>query len=94
MYAEDRKGMYRMPQTGIIAHDQFVEVPEPFGYVPVSVTSELCQNKVRPISFKLVVDGFGVIYTSKNTFKHVLNALHTKYKVKTDWEENYMPESP
>ena len=55
-----KEGMYRIPQEGRIAHDQLFEFLEPFGYVPMSVTSGLCRYKVRLISFTLVVDYFGV----------------------------------
>ena len=80
---EERKGVYRLPQAGIISQDQLVEVLEPFGYLPMLVTSLLLHNKVCTISFMLVIDDLGLKYTRENNPKHLLNALLSKYKVKT-----------
>ncbi len=41
-----------------------------------------------PISFTLVVDGFGVKYTNKNDVNHLNKCLKTDYKLTKDWDGN------
>jgi hypothetical protein len=42
-------------------------------------------TQIRPITFTLVVDDFGVKYVGKQQAEHLKNALEETYTVSTDW---------
>jgi hypothetical protein len=46
----------------------------------------LTSTKWRLISFKLVVDNFGIKYIGKEHVKHLISILKKNYKNKEDWE--------
>ena len=60
VYIEIQKGMYGLPQAGILANNLLIERLDAFGYYPVEFTPGLWRHKWRPIVFSLVVDDFGV----------------------------------
>jgi hypothetical protein len=67
--AEMRKGMYGLPQAGIIA--------TAWGYHACCNTRGLFQHVTRPITFCLVVDDFGVKYVGQEHAQHLLARLLT-----------------
>jgi hypothetical protein len=60
VYIETRKGMYGLPQVGIIANNKLRTHLATFGYIPTKHTPDLWKHKTRPVQFSLVVDDFGV----------------------------------
>ena len=86
VYVEIRKGMYGLPQAGKIANDRLVKFLEPYGYAPVPVTAGLWRHETKDITFTLVVDDFGVKYTSKEDADHLMTTLKRLYKVSEDWD--------
>ena len=82
---EIRRGMYGLPQAGILAYEQLVKILAPFGYAPTRHTPGLWQHKTRPISFSLCVDDFGINMSAREHAGHLLADLHTQYEVTTDW---------
>jgi hypothetical protein len=60
IYMEIRKGMYGLPQAGIIAQQLLQRNLAKHGYRPVRHTHGLWKHDTRPVSFSLVVDDFGV----------------------------------
>jgi hypothetical protein len=73
VYVEIRRGMYGLPQAGIIANQLLVKRLAPFGYYPVTHTPGLWRHKHRPILFSLVVDDFGVKYVGKEHANHLID---------------------
>jgi hypothetical protein len=65
VYAEVCKGMYGLPQAGKLANDQLQKMLEPHGYLLCTVTPGLWKDSHSDLMFTLVVDNFGVCYTSK-----------------------------
>jgi hypothetical protein len=61
IYIEIRKGMYGLPQAGILANKLLQERLAKHGYRPVRHTHGLWRHDTRPITFSLVVDDFGVL---------------------------------
>ena len=57
-----RKGMYSLPQAGVLAHTKLMSVLSPHGYAPEKNTPVLWTHATHPIAFSLVVDNFGVKY--------------------------------
>lgn len=86
VYMEIRKGMYGLPQTGILAQQQLQRFLEPAEYVPCRYTPGLWKHRWRPVTFTLVVDDFGIKYVGDHNAQHLLNALQQNYtKVMVDW---------
>ena len=77
VYMEIRRGMYGLPQAGILAKKQLIRFLGRYGYVPVRHPPALWRHTWRPISFCLVVDDFGVKKSAKNTPTILYNASAT-----------------
>jgi hypothetical protein len=87
VWAEVRKGMYGLPQAGILANQLLQRKLEPHGYRPVPITPGLWRHDKRNIHFALVVDDFGVKFTKRADAEHLMNTLTTVgYKVSQDWD--------
>jgi hypothetical protein len=85
VYVKIRRGMYGLPQAGRLANDQLIAFLAPHGYHPVALTPGLWRHNTRDIVFSLVVDNFGVRYTSHADAEHLIATLETAYQVSTDW---------
>ena len=57
-----RKGVYGLPQAGIIAQDLLAKQLQEHGYSQSKTTPGLWKHEWRPIIFSLVVNNFGVKY--------------------------------
>jgi hypothetical protein len=75
IYCEIQKGMYGLPQAGIIAQQLLEERLEKDGYRQSKITPGLWTQDTRPISFSLVVDDFGVKYVGKENTQHLLDTV-------------------
>jgi hypothetical protein len=82
---EIRKGMYGLPQAGILAQNQLIAHLAKFGYAPSPHTPGLFLHNTRPISFTLCVDDFGVKYVGKEHAQHLVNALAQLCEIPIDW---------
>jgi hypothetical protein len=83
---EIRKGMYGLPQAGILAHDRLVKHLNQHGYYATKHTPGLFQHETRPISFSLVVDDFGVKYVGREHAEHLVTTLQLLYTITTEWD--------
>jgi hypothetical protein len=45
----------------------------------------LWYHDIRPISFTLVVNNFGMKYINEDDVKHLIASLKTTYKLMKDW---------
>jgi hypothetical protein len=87
---EIRKGMYGLPQAGILANKRLKKHLAKSGYHETPRTPGLFRHETRPITFCLVVDDFGIKYVGKEHADHLLDTLRTQYTMTTDWEgKNY-----
>jgi hypothetical protein len=85
VFVEIRKGMYGLPQAGILAtNERLVKHLAPFGYHPTPHTPGLFTHKTRPISFTLVVDDFGIKYVGRKHAEHHIAAIKSLYTVTTN----------
>ena len=80
------KGMYGLPQAGRLAYVQLVKHLRLHGYERAGYTPGLFKHKTRGTVFSLVVDDFGVRYTSQDDANHLINALEEKYTITKDFE--------
>ena len=86
VFCKVRRGMYGLPQAGIIAQDLLTKQLHKAGYSQSTVTPGYWQHNWRPISSTLVVDDFGVKYTNKEDVEHLISVLKQDYGIDTDWE--------
>jgi hypothetical protein len=80
------KGMYGLPQAGILAYKLLKERLEPHGYRECEHTPGLWRHQSCALMFSLVVDDFGIQYTNLPDAQHLLVALKQHYEAITaDW---------
>ena len=75
VYIEIQRGMYGLPQAGILANNQLTERLEPKGYYQCRYTPGLWRHKCRPILFSLAVDDFGIKYAGKEHADHLIASI-------------------
>ena len=86
VYMEIRRGMYGLPQAGILTEKQLIHFLGSYSYSPVPHTPGLWRHQWWPITFCLVVDNFGVKYIGKEHAEHLIQCLHNHYQeVEIDW---------
>jgi hypothetical protein len=86
IYCEIQKGMYGLPQAGIIAQQLLKKRLKAHGYHQSAIIPGLWKHDTRPISFSLVVDNFGVKYVGEENAQHLLDTVQNYYKCSCDWE--------
>jgi hypothetical protein len=86
VHCKVRRGMYGLPQAGIIAQELLEERLLKAGYRQSKVTPGYWKHDWRPISFTLVVDDFGVKYINETDVNHLIQTLKQDYEIEEDWE--------
>jgi hypothetical protein len=76
VYIRIEKGMYGLPQAGILANQQLAKKIACHGYYQTRHTPGLWRHVTRPIQFVLVVDDFFIQYTNKVDAQHLMAALN------------------
>jgi Reverse transcriptase (RNA-dependent DNA polymerase) len=80
------KGMYGLPQAGILANKLLKKRLEPHGYKECTHTPGFWKHATRKLMFALVVDDFGIQFTHIKDAQHLLAALKQDYEAITvDW---------
>ncbi len=75
VHCEVSRGMYGLPQAGIIAQELLEEQLKTAGYTQSKLTPGYWKHEWRPISFTLVVDDLGVKYIGKEHAMHLIRTL-------------------
>ena len=86
VYIEIRKGMYDLPQAGILTNQLLEKCLAKKGYYQCQHTPGLWRHVWRSIIFCLVVDDFGIKVTHKSDMIHLNEALEEHYTVAVNWE--------
>ena len=86
VYVDIRKGMYWLPQAGLLAQELLEQRLMKYGYTQSKVTPGFWTHSWRPISFTLVVDNFGVKYVGKEHADHLLQVFKENDEISEDWE--------
>jgi hypothetical protein len=81
---EINKGMYGLPQAGLIAQQQLNTLLAKHGYHPARHTPCLYKHESRPVTFSLVVDDFGIKYKGEDNLQHLLTSIRELYILKVD----------
>jgi hypothetical protein len=80
VYVLIQKGMYGLPQAGIITQHLLKTRLSIKGYRQSSITPGFWKHDWRPISFTLCVNDFGVKYVGIEHAHHHLQTLNEHYK--------------
>jgi len=78
------KGIYGLPQAGILAQDRLVEHLAAHGYMQAPNTPCLFKHLTNSVAFTLVVDDFGIKYTHQEDADHLLETLRKLYVMTED----------
>ena len=70
------KGMYSLPQAGILANKLLKKCLAIHGYYKQLHTPSLFKHESCPVWFNLAVDCFGIKYIGKDNLQHLYDALH------------------
>ncbi len=81
-----QKGMYGLPQAGILAQELLKKCLNKHGYRQSPITSGLWRHDFRPISFTLCVDDFCIKYVGCKHAKNLATILNKHYKCLQDWD--------
>ena len=80
IYVRVNKGMYDLPQAGLLAHQQLTRFLNPHGYFESKITPGLWTHETNPLSFTLIVNDFGIMYEDRSHVENLLNILKDKYQ--------------
>ena len=86
VYMKIIRGIYGLPQSGVLANKLLKKRLEEHDYYEVDHTPGLFTHKTRPIWFTLVVDDFGVKYVGKQHAEHLMSILKKHYDMEEDWK--------
>jgi hypothetical protein len=86
VYVEIQKGMYGLPQAGILTNELLQRNLAKDGYRTTQHTYGLWKHDTRPISFSLVVDDFGVKYIGREHAEHLMECIKKNYNISRDWK--------
>jgi hypothetical protein len=86
IYIMATKGMYGLPQAGLIANELLESRLNKHGYRQSKLVPGLWRHDTRPIQFTLVVDDFGVKYVGKENALHLKHVLEEHYQLTCDWD--------
>jgi hypothetical protein len=81
VHCKVRRGMYGLPQAGIIAQEVLQECLLAAGYSQSKLTPGYWKHEWRPISFTLVGYDFGIKYIGKEHIMHLIKTLKEHYEV-------------
>ena len=84
VYAEISKGMYGLPQAGIVAENFLLPRLAEAGYHPTGRTPGLFKHVSNSITFALVVDDFLIKYTDIKDLHHLTDTLKQNYELTMD----------
>jgi hypothetical protein len=78
VYVKIAKGMYRLPQAGILAKDYLGIHLKATGYVQSKHSPGLFIHQTQPLCFCLVLENFAVKYVGEKHAQHLVNVLLQK----------------
>jgi hypothetical protein len=83
---EIQKGIYGLPQAGILASELLQRNLAKDGYQPTKQTHGLWKHDTCLISFSLVVDDCGVKYVGREHAEHLMECIKKNYNISSDWK--------
>ena len=84
VYFEVAKGMYGLPQAGLLAQQRLIAHLAKFDYIQSPVIPCLFRHPTNGVTFVLVVDDFGVKFQNSTGCDHFLDTLRSLYAITVD----------
>jgi len=81
-----QKGMYGLPQVGILAQEHLEQRLNKHGYGQSPIIPGLWRHDYQPISTTLCVNDFGIKYVGHEHDAHLASILSEQYKCSHDWD--------
>jgi hypothetical protein len=94
IYIKIQKGMYGLPQAGILAQNLLEKCLNQHGYHQSNVTLGLWKHDRQPLLITLCVDNFGIKYIGWEHTNHLAKILQEHYKCFIDWDGNQCSTQP
>jgi hypothetical protein len=85
LYIEIQKGMYGLPQAGILAKKVLQRRLALDGYLPTEHTHGLWKQETCLVWFLLVVDDFGIKYIGRENAEHSMTSMKKNYDISSKW---------
>ena len=82
-----QKYMPGLKQSVKITNDRLCTHLKIYGYSPVRHKPDIWKCETRDIIFTLVMDDFGIMFTTRQDSEHLTSALKYLYVITKDWEE-------
>lgn len=82
---EVNKGMYGLPQAGLLAQERLITHLASAGYHQDTFVPCLFTHVSNGVQFTLVVDDFGIKYKHKSGAEHLIATLQALYPITVDW---------
>ena len=86
IYCEISRGMYGLPQAGLIVQELLEKRLGGYGYHQSKIVNGFWKHKTRPICFCLVIDDFAIKYVKQEDVDHLINAIKRYYPITVDTE--------
>ena len=86
IYTEIRRGMYGLPEAGILSQRILEKRMNKEWYKQIQVTPGFWTHDWLPVSFSLCVYDFGVKYVGKEHADHLMVVLSKRYNILSNWE--------
>jgi hypothetical protein len=84
LYFQFNKGMYGLPQAGQLAQNCLIAHIANHGYTQSDIAACLFRHATNDVTFVLVVDDFGIKFTSTEGRDHLLTTLRLLYNITVD----------
>ena len=85
VYIEIRRGMYGLPQSGLLAQHLMEKRVNAEGYSQDTLVPGLWTHAWLPVTFTLCVDDFGVNYVGEQNINHLMTVISNHYTISSDW---------
>ena len=86
IYIEIQKGMYGLPQAGLLVNIKLTKHLEKYSYHLTKLTPGLWKHEDKSVYLTFTSDDFFAKYIDKKDTEHLLNALNDQYVILEDWE--------
>jgi hypothetical protein len=90
IYFKMRRGMFGLPQAGILANKLLQDRLTKFDYIEAATTPGLWHHIWRPVMCALIVDNFAIQYVGDAHLDHLCQALKKHYKVSEDIDGTHL----
>jgi hypothetical protein len=85
VYIEIQKGVYGLPQSGILTNELLQRRLALDGYRPTEHTHGLWKHETHPVRFSLVVDDFIIKYIGRDNAEQLMTSIKKNYAISSDW---------